>query len=150
MHTAANSKRSRLRVLDEHEVDDEPAPSFSPDGERDTAQVTPAAPAFVAPPPRVEFNIPAIASAPVEHTSVEPGVSKKHFDETAQLILVVLSKVVDVLSERFANLLLPLLSLVGGFALWYRMLEQPSDRQLVGLGLYGAFTLLLTAFNRRR
>jgi hypothetical protein len=56
-----------------------------------------------------------------------------------------------IISERFMQLLLPLLATLGGFVLWHSVLEKPDLQQLIGLGLYGAFVELpiLWCFRRK-
>lgn len=38
----------------------------------------------------------------------------------------------------------PLLALGTGLALWWKVLDSPTDRQLIGLSLYGLFSFALT------
>lgn len=57
----------------------------------------------------------------------------------------------QIISDRLIQVLLPLLTIVGGFVLWRGVLATPTYEQLLGLGLYGAFIVLpILAVSRRK
>ncbi len=62
-----------------------------------------------------------------------------------------LSLLLSVLSQRAIlalSHLLPIIALASGFFLWWQVLPDPSDRQLIGVGLYAAFMLALLVVRR--
>ena len=63
-----------------------------------------------------------------------------------------LSLLLSVLSQRTVAALghvFPIIVLASGFALWWRILPDPSDHQLIGVGLYAIFMLLILVVKRR-
>lgn len=80
--------------------------------------------------------IPAPA-APTRDDDPETGA------RSALAFCVLALRVLSLRSVQLAGHLLPLFALGTGFALWWRVLPEPTSPQLVGLGLYGAFMLLL-------
>lgn len=85
--------------------------------------------------------------------SLPPPMPPSHEDEerdnaTARVLLMLL----QLLSKRtvaLAGNLFPLIALGTGFALWERVLPEPSLPQLAGLAGYAVFMLLLEFVRRR-
>jgi hypothetical protein len=68
---------------------------------------------------------------------------------SAVVDLVVLAlRLLGTRTIMLGNALLPVVGLSMGFALWWRCLPDPSPFQLTGLGLFGAFFLLLVLVRR--
>lgn len=83
-----------------------------------------------------ELTEQASESRPAPSPSSEPGES------IVGLILTLLS----LLNKRvvsFFGHLLPLIALASGFILWWKVLPEPSPNQLIGLGGYATFMLLI-------
>lgn len=75
-----------------------------------------------------------------------PTPSLSTAKDTNSAIVAVLFLALKVLSERTVSLaaaLFPLIGLSLGFYLWLQVLAEPSILQLVGLGLFAAFFLLM-------
>ena len=90
---------------------------------------------------------PTIATAPT--TASPPSEAS----DRAQVSAVeFLSLLLSVLSQRTVAALghvFPIIVLASGFALWWRILPDPSDHQLIGVGLYAIFMLLILVVKRR-
>ena len=71
--------------------------------------------------------------------------------EPSPAVLTIALFVLKALGQRsvaMLNHLLPIIGLSLGFVLWWRIIDNPTPYQLGGLGLYGAFLLLLVLLRR--
>ena len=69
----------------------------------------------------------------------------------APSVVEFLKLLLEVLSQRSImalSHLLPIIALVSGFALWWRVLPEPTEQQLIGLGLYAVFMLAILFVRR--
>lgn len=86
-----------------------------------------------------------------EHDAPAPKAASPTSEQRSAALSIALL-VLQVFSQRVALWLgshtLPLTITGIGAALWWRVLPQPSLEQLAGLGLYGAFGLLLLLIKR--
>ena len=87
---------------------------------------------------------PAPAAPPKRTAGAHERADEAESTARSALAFCVLAlRVLSLRSVQLAGHLLPLFALATGFALWWRVLPEPSPQQLGGLGLYGAFMLLL-------
>ena len=87
----------------------------------------------------------SIPKAPPETTSSEQD--KKTYVSAVEFLSLLLS----VLSQRTVlaiSHILPIIALASGFALWWRVLPDPTVFQLTGLGLYAVFMLSILIVRR--
>ena len=92
-----------------------------------------------------EVPDPPTAAPPQTPTSEAP-------DKVAVSVVEFLQLLLSVMSQRSIlalHHLLPIVALVSGFALWWRVLPEPTEYQLVGLGLYAAFMLAILFVRRQ-
>lgn len=90
----------------------------------------------------------APTSSPAPAPTAAPPVPAATNEFRAKLIMLIM----EALSERLMLWLgrhtLPLVMLAIGYALWRGVIGEPSANQLVGLGLYAAFSLLMLLIRR--
>jgi hypothetical protein len=93
-----------------------------------------------------EVPAPPTAAAQTQNPTSDTG------DKVAVSVVEFLKLLLSVLSQRAImalHHLLPIVALVSGFALWWRVLPEPTEYQLVGLGLYAAFMLAILFVRRQ-
>jgi len=88
-----------------------------------------------------------------EETPPPPPPSPSSKPEAAQAALLdILLLALDVLSKRAVVLtghLLPIIALALGFALAWKIMDNPSVLQLGGMGIYAAFSLTMIFLRRK-
>ena len=87
----------------------------------------------------------------VEATEAKPS-NESASEANAAALLGVVDLGLKVLSQRavaFAGHLLPLFALGSALYVWQSVMSSPTVYQLVGLGLFGLFTLSLVVLRRK-
>ena len=91
----------------------------------------------------VEEAKPPTAPLPSPTSDTAP----RGYEQLISLLILAL-RALGERSINFVGHLIPVIALAMGFFLWYRVLPEPSVYQLVGLGLYGIFSLAMIAIKR--
>lgn len=83
----------------------------------------------------------------------EPGAPKSENSDAVMLALARKAMTLETLAQRtLVSLasLFTLLTMASAFALWWRVLPDPSVMQLVGLGIYAALVLAINILPGRK